>query len=382
MSWRYIATRFNGDGTETIIDPELPISDVSITRAKTAPCEFSGAIVPEYKHLADENGLSILTKWSTGIYAERDGEIYAGGILVDDAINPDTGRLDLDVMGLSGYPNGQPWTEGNTWPLNPYPTDGIEPMDAVRRIWEHLQAQRMGNLGVQVSGPNTGIKIGKMIAEGEFDTENGPLSFEYEPFLLRDFETFDLGDKLNTLHAGTPLDYMERHGWNESKTAINHYIDYAYPRLGARRTDYRFVMGENVAFGNVDPPADEYASVVLGLGAGEGATMIRGVAYRSEETRIRRAVAFESKDSNTAAAINRASQDQLASRIGVDEITEVTVKPDHVDELAGLEPGDEVRLLGDTPFRPVDMWVRVASKTIVPETNALSFGVNRTDRLA
>ncbi|MBC7760718.1 MAG: hypothetical protein H7201_02755 [Candidatus Saccharibacteria bacterium] len=381
MSWRYIATRFNGDGTETIIAPELPLRDCSFSRFASAPADLEGFIQPEYRSLVDENGVPLLEKWSTGIYAERDGNIVAGGILVDDAIDPSSGSLRLVVMGLSGYPNGQPFTEGNTWPLNPYPAGGIEPMSAVRKIWSHLQSQHMGNIGVVIRGADIGIKIGKQVATASFDTENGPLSFEYEPFLLRDFETHDLGEKLSALHAGTPLSYLERHEWNDDHTSILHYLDYA-SRHGARRTDHRFVMGENVLFSSIDPPDQEYASTVLGIGAGEGATMIRSVAYRSEEKRIRRAIAFEDKSANTRAAINISAQAELLSRVGVDEITEIVVMPSHCSTLAALEPGDEVALLGDTPHRDVDMWVRIAGKTEIPGTGGLSFSVNRADRLA
>lgn len=388
MSWRYIATRFNGDGTETIVNPELPLRDCSFTTYRNAPTDLDGAIRPEVRNLKDEEGQPLLVKWATGIYAEKDGKIRAGGIFVDDAIDPTTGQLTIITMGLSGYPSGQPFTDGNSWPIfrngvrGEYPAGGLEPMDAVRAIWDHLQSQPGGNIGLQIDPMNTGKRIGKVVAQGSYDTENGALSFEYEPFMLRDFETFDLGEKLSALHTNTPLAYRERHEWDEDGETILHYLDYGYPALGARRTDYRFVMGENVDFAGVDAPEEEYASVVLGLGAGEGAEMKRALIYRADEKRLRRAVAFEDKSAKTDAAINLSAQAELLSRIGVDEVTEIVARPGHAGRLAGLEAGDTVRLLGDTPYRTVDMWVTIQSKTESPDTETLTFGVNRSDRLA
>lgn len=382
MTWRYVATRLNGDGTETVIDPEVPLgSDATFTTNRNAPIEMSASISPEYRHLLDELGQPLLRKWSTAIYAEKDGEIRAGGILVDDSISGST--LSLDLMGFSGYPNGQPYTEGNTWPPNPYPVNGIEPMDAVREIWRHLQAQPQGNLGVSVSNLNTGKLVGKMVAQGTYDTQNGPLSFEYTPFLLRWFETFDLGDAMSNIVENTPLEFQEEHAWNSDRSAIMHSIVFGYPRLGSRRNDYRFVAGENVAPPGVDPPGDEYASAILGLGAGEGSAMMRADTYRASETRIRRALVFEDKSASTAGAINTSSQSELFAHAGVDEVTSIVALPEHVRQLQGIRVGDEVRLLGDTPYRSnLDMWVRIESKTETPASGALEFGVTRTDRLA
>lgn len=379
-SWNYFATRLHGDGTETVIANELPLGDdTSFTHNANAPIDIQGSIAPEYSYLLDEHGDPLLRKWSTAIYAECDGQIRAGGIYVDDAISD--GVLQFDCMGFAGYPNGQPFTEGNSWPLNPYPTGGIEPMDALRKIWSHLQSQRNGNLGVVIDPMNTGKKIGKMVAQGEFDTENGVLSFEYTPFTLRNYETFDLGETQNSLAEGTPFEYREEHSWNADHTAVQHFIRVGHPRLGSRRHDYRFAVGDNIQPVSIDPPDDEYADTVLGLGAGEGAAMIRSTVYRTNEDRIRRAVVFEDKAARTAAAIRKTSMSELAARVGVDEVTSISVLPPHVSDLIGVDVGDEVPLSGETAHRDVEMWVRVLSKTQTPATGGLEFAVARTDRL-
>lgn len=450
MAWTFMATRLNGDGTEDHLDPEVPLQDVTITEYRNAPTTIAAKIEPEVVDLEDVDGNPVLTKWSTMIYAEKDDEIRAGGILVDDAIEPDTASQTLDFMGMAGYPNGQPYTEADTWPDNPpvveydegledvfesrevwvsvpytkrsynkktktttvvagwkqvkqvqdvqvqwardpmlvqqnvsgYPADGMEPMYGIREIWRHLQAQPGGNLGLLIDPMVTGKLIGKLVAQGEFDTENGPLSFEYEPFLLRWFETHDLGDVINELCENVPLEFREEHAWNADRTGVTHFLRFGHPRLGGRRTDVRFIVGENVDPVGIDPPADEYASHVIGLGAGEGRTMVRGDAVRGDETRIRRAVVFEDKAAKTAAAIAESARAELLARIGVDEVTSIVVRPGHVEEVQHLMPGDEVYLGGDQPHRDVDMWVRIESKTTICSDDGLEFGVQRTDRLA
>lgn len=384
MSWRFIAARLHGDATEEIIDPELPLSGVTITESRNAPTEISGVITPEYQWLQGDDGLPLLDKWSTAIYAEESDEIIAGGIFVDDSIDgPD---LRVDAMGFAGYPNGQPYAEADSWPiadLGQYPKDGLEPMLIPKEIWRHLQSYVRGNLGITITGADTGRLIGKLVAEGEFDTENGPLSFEYTPFMLRWFETHDLGEVLSTVCENTPMDFVEEHRWNADSTAVEHFIRFGYPGLGARRHDIGFVIGDNVDPMPVDPPEDEYADTVLGLGAGEGAAMIRATVYRSDEHRLRRAVVFEDKAARTAAAINTSSQAELRSRIGVDEVSNISVRPEHVAAFQGVHVNDTLRLQGDVPHRPsLDMWVKIMSKTRTVDTGGLSFGVARSDRLA
>lgn len=446
MGWRYLATRLNGDGSETSLDPELPLRDVVIKQNRNAPDEISASINPEYRDLLDAEDRPVLQKWSSAIYVEKDGNIRAGGILVDDSI--DGAEMQIDAMGFAGYPNTQPYTEKNTWPANPpavdidpdsdasnpntsatlpptastrtvvskngtvtevaewkfdrpqpvtplawpspsaplsgtgYPKEGMEPMYGIREIWRHLQAQPFGNLGVQIDPMVTGKKIGKVIAQGEYDTQNGPLMLEYEPFLLRWFETHDLGDVINNLCENLPLEFREEHHWNAAGDAITHFIRFGHPRLSTRRSDVAFVIGETVEPVGIDPPGDEYASLILGLGRGDGPAMFRGDAYRLGESRIRRAKVFEDKAASSRAAIAISARAELLAHIGVDEVSTVRVLPQHVGDMQHIMPGDEVRLYGEQEHRDVDMWVRIESKTIECETDGLEFDVQRVDRLA
>lgn len=373
MSWNFIATRLNGDGTETFIDTELPLTDVSYTEKINAPAEMSGNLSPVYKYLLDDDGDPLLEKDSTAIYVEQDGVIRAGGILTDDSFSgPDWA---LTITGFAGYPVGQPFVD--SWVRT-----NIDALDVFRKVWDHLQSKDRGNLGVKVDSLKSGQKIGKMVAQGEYDTENGPMRFEYEPVRFSWYETADLGDSISKLSEGTPFDFYESHKWNADKTQVLHRINLGYPRIGSRRHDHRFIVGENVMPVDVDAPDDEYASEILGLGAGEGSAMIHVTMPRSGEKRIRRVKVFEDKSARTNSAMNTAARNELKSCVGVDEVSSVNVFPSHITEMQALRPGDEVQLLADDGWKHIDMWVRISGKTVSTSDGGLVFDVARSDRLA
>ena len=80
-NWRYIASRLNGDGTETFLSYDVPLSGGQTTTALSGPGGINGTITPEIAALQDEYGRPILEPWSTAIYAEVDGQIRGGAIL-------------------------------------------------------------------------------------------------------------------------------------------------------------------------------------------------------------------------------------------------------------------------------------------------------------
>lgn len=394
MSTRYIAVRINGDGTDTIIDPELPLSNVTYKLVNNGATEISATISPDYAYLFDVNNVPILQKWSTAIFVETDDQIRAGGIFVDDEKLP--GDWDLDIMGYAGYPNGMPYVGEWGPPSLPWLQDAgataatiwrsvyavnVDPLDAFRKVWSHLQGAPRGNLGVIVDNLDSGIRVGSLIAQGSFDTINGELSFEYDPIRFSSWDTNDLGTMIATLSESTPFDFQEYHEWNADRSAIIHRMRLAYPRFGRRRDDVRFVFDENVKIASVQGDGDDYASEVLGLGAGEERTMLQARAVRSEETRIRRVKVLDQKDAKTAAAINTAAQAELKMSTALDEVTAITTMPGN-DDLDSISPGDEIRVLGNVGYREIDLWVKIVSVSVTPDGDGTrGFEVIRADKI-
>jgi hypothetical protein len=151
-SWRYIATRLNGDGTETFLSYDVPISGAQVTDVLSGAGGITGTITPEVAVLKDENGNPIFLPWSTAIYAEADGQIRGGGILSGfEEHGPD---LSLDAVSFTGYANGMPYTGRDSF-------TNSDPLDLVRHMWGHMQLAARGDIGMNLDGTTSKVRIGK-----------------------------------------------------------------------------------------------------------------------------------------------------------------------------------------------------------------------------
>lgn len=370
--WRYLAERLTGDGTMgEMIHLDLPLEDVEITEALSAPDAISGNISPVFASLRDSTGRPLLQPWKTAIYAEADGVIRAGGILVGA---PNTGhQLRLDCMGFGGYPSEMPYADA-------YIGVEVDPLDVYRQIWNHLQSQPGGNLGMRIPGLKTGLKIGTELEQVEFDTESGPVSFEAGPVQYAWHRTHDLGAEIDTLAEDTPFDWREKHAWVGDE--IWHFMDLGYPRLGSRRDDLRFVIGENI----MEPPeidGGEYADEVLVLGAGEGATMRRGTARRRNGG-LRRVAVVTDSTRTTPASAQSLAEAEVARRSGDGTIAEFTMRDTPNAPVGALDPGDEILVEGHAiGWRDLEVWCRVTGKTTRPaNAGEASISVIRSDRIS
>lgn len=371
QGWRYIARRLNGDGTETTLDWNLPLSEPQTHDVLSGPLAIDGSISPEYARLKGPDGLPILRKWSTAIYAEEEGEIRCGGILSD--IGVEGSKLTLGCIGFAGYPKGMPYTDSRFFVEE-------DPLNIVRHIWNHLQSQQFGNLGVVVDGTNSPKRIGVELEQGEFDTQNGPLSFESGPYKLEWFSTSDLGKNIDDLAADTPFDYHEEHSWDGDQ--IRHFIRIGYPTLGRRRTDLRFVLGENiVAVPQVAGPGETYANGVLLLGRGEGRVMVRGDVYEPDGG-LRRIAVVQDKSQSTVAGAVRVARSELAKRQGKYTVSEIVVANHSHAPVGSYSVGDEILVQIHDGWAPIDAWCRILGISRKPDqSNDSTLTIARTDTL-
>lgn len=354
--WRYFAMRMNGDGTSDMIDGDVPLRGVSITDVLSGPNGLSGSLDPEYRRFKDDKGRPIFRPWSTAIFAENDGQIYGGGLLLPSSFADNA--WSLECTGLTGYPAGQPFTDSEFMVE-------VDPIDVIRRIWEWLQEQEGANLGLQVADTVSGQVIGVALDQIEYDTQNGPLRFEAGPVKLNWYETHDLGAMLDDFAKNTPCDTHEWHQWQGDD--LKHHLDIGYPRLGRRRTDLRFVIGENIALvPNVAEGTDQYANMVLALGAGEGRTMKMALLGRTSPG-LRRVAIVEDKRMNTVAKINSFARRSLQNYRGLDNLTEITVRQSHSAAIGSWDIGDEILVQGDGGWKDIEVWCRIVSSTISPD---------------
>lgn len=373
--WRYIASRLHGDGTEEILDPDLPLLEPQFTKVLSGPDGMTARVAPAVARLLGDDGNPLLEEWSTAIYAEESGVIRAGTILTNT--EKAGAELSLTGVGFTAAIKNQPYS-GSIYFVE------AEVLDIVRHIWTHWQGLDRGNLGLVVdAATKTGTKIGTTLEQVEFDTQSGPVSFEAGPFKLNEWSTDDLGGEIDKLATEYGFDYRESHSWDTAGVSFTHRLDFGVPRIGTRRHDLRFVVGENVLVQpNETTPADSYASGVLIRGAGEGATMKRAFIPRAGESRLRRVAVFDDKQLKSASAARARGKALLPLLTGRADIAELQVAEHDHAPIGSWVEGDEIEVFTDTDWGDNAMWLRILSTTYTPNSpNAVTVAVTRADKI-
>jgi hypothetical protein len=376
VGWRYLVERLNGDGTAELLHPDLPIEGVEITKTLSGPDRITGSLPLSTKGLFDKDGKALLREWSTAIYAMPDDggdRIYAAGILVAPGQTGGT-DFEIDCMGFSGYPQGQPFTD--SW----FGVQ-VDPLDVVRRIWAHLQGEPRGNIGIEVDATTSPIRIGEELEVVNFTTSAGEdVSFEAGPVKLNWWTDTDLGKRIDDLARDTPFDYWEEH--QVDGDVIRHRLGLAYPRRGRRRDDLRFFVGENVALEPDVVSSEEFANVLLGLGAGEGRDMLKTLMPLDDD-RLRRVVVVSDKSARSQKAIDDFTRSQALGRLLGGSVEEISVWDHKNARLGSWVEGDEINVRGDSQWMDLDIWCRVVATTVTPEEPEVAIlTLMRTDTLS
>lgn len=358
--WRYIAQHLTGD--KEIFVSELPIAGAKIGRVLSGSGYLTGSIELEVASLK-QNGRPILEKWSTAIWAERDGRIFGGGILVGMEIND--GKISLDCMGVAGYPSGMPYVDSIFFVE-------VDPLDVVRHIWEHLQGKPRGNLGVKVDQTKSDVIVGTASEQGEYDEETGDVGIlEDGPIRLSWYETTDLGDEIDKLAEETPFDYAEESEWVNGKLVHRYRI--GYPTLGQRRHDLRFVFGENIAIMPPVESSDEgWGNEVLFLGAGEGREMSHALVSAQGSDQIRRVAVVIDKEVRRDRRALKAAKAALAGMIDDPVVTEITVRDHPHAPFGSWNLGDEIYIQIEGGWADIAGWYRIMEETISPEAGDIA----------
>lgn len=396
--WRYIAQRAI---TGQFLDFDLPLSRDELTWELSGPGCLRGTIDPERATMLGEDGKPILEEWGTFIYAEAGGEIRWGGILVNSSWSGST--WDLECVGFSAYPNGQPYG-------SEFSETGVDPGQVISHIWAHLQSYLHGDLGVRVTGSHTGAMTGlptgpvtpqqvpsnvynylrqKQWTFRDGDAESGriyPPDYDgdvppkensqqdpLDPYQLLWWEAPDCGSAIDSLISETPMDYVERHAWNEHSTydSVRHEIQLYYPRCGRRRRDLAFIQGDNV-ISVVSPQADgEYfANNVLGIGSGEGAGAIRRTTGLSDG-RLRRTYVYSAKDVPSPASLDILIANELRRRQLLLTIDSIDVIDHPNAPIGSWALGDDIEVRAVIPWLgEVELWCRITGWSLTSDTTA------------
>jgi hypothetical protein len=374
--WKYIATRLNGDGTETLLDPDVGIEEVQIEEVLSGDNSITGTISPGLKKYLDSYGRSLFKPWSTALYAESDGSIRCGGIMTGGSFDGSEGSLEF--TGFTGYLRDLPYTGSG------YAGIQVDPADVVDVIWNHAQGQPGGNLGVHIPDWKTGIKIGTTLEQVEFDTQSGPVSFESGPVKLNWYSTFDLAGMIDDLASENSFDYRERHYWKPDGS-IGHEIEFKHPSIGRKRTDLRFTFGVNVfEVPSVAWDGGEYATGVMVLGAGEGASGIKSLHEpgRSKGDPLRRVAIVQDDTIKSKKNADSRAKSELQWRKSLDDISDIVVH-DHPDApLGAAQVGDTINLTGRTDWGSISITARILSIAYEPDSGKVAqYRIARTDKI-
>ena len=349
---------------------DLPLADPSITYELSGPTAITGHLRPEDPELVDLI-TSGMEPWSCWIHVETDGLIRASAILQPYQLDGE--EYALEAVGPSAYPHGMPY-------LGELSGIAIDPADVVREIWAHLQSYPDGQLGVTVHGV-TPVRIGEPEPEEgvEYEEDERPAG----PYKLSWWEGVDCGSEVDNLAREVGFDYVERCAWNADRSGVDHWIDLAYPRVGARRDDLRFATGENI-IGNPIPAEesdDLYASQVVLFGKGEGRDLVRGYAGRTLRTRLRRVAVIQDRTVATAARANALAKADIERRQGLLDITDIEVDARHDNARFGsYSVGDDILIDVEIPWQGrVQQWERVLSITYSPDAESVRLQLRRAD---
>lgn len=349
---------------------ELPVTDPEVTWTLSGATAISASFVPEMPSLADLG----LEPWGTWVYLEEDQEIRAAGILQPVQIDPD-GKLGLAALGPHGYAKRVPYR-------GRYSGIHIDPADAVRVMWDHIQAFPRGDLGVTIEG-ETPVTIGTEPRDVEFVTGEGDeVSFTAGPYTLDYWQNTIIGSEIEKLAGDTPFDFLENARWRDStRTDVQKWIAIHYPSAGWRRTDLRFAQGENIIeYASVEEPDDAYADVVYVQGKGEGIDKIQAEAEAVVAGRIRLPAIVDDKTIDSVQRARTTAADELAARLAaLVEVPEIVCDARHRNApLGSFVPGDDLFIQVIYPYvGVVAAWHRVTAIKYVPWQNRMVLSLTR-----
>ncbi|WP_406200036.1 hypothetical protein OH807_18435 [Kitasatospora sp. NBC_01560] len=329
--------------TGEILAHDLPLSGVEFGPELNGPGAMRGLLAPRYAHL----GPSQAEAGTVLLWAERDQRLSWGGLIW--RAKPEGDELPLEAAGFSSYPGSRHDLHGNLNGRGPYA--GVDPCRIIADTWAYLQEQPDGDLGVSVDLPPDGCPARLGDAE--------------HPYAIKEWETTPLSGPIRDATAlENGPEWTETVAWVGQRP--DRRITVAWPRLGTRREDLLFASGINIARTTpITSSADDYAQVILALGAGEGSARVRSVdAVRNGRLRLEHVLDRPSvTDPTTLAQLARAER---ASRQQISQVDEITVVDHPAAPIGSWAVGDDVQVSVHDQWTSFDGWCRVVGWTLRP----------------
>lgn len=336
--------------TRNILTRDLKVLEPKVIVNLSGPCmiEFK---IPYMEPSA--KGINFRA-WGQWIHVEEmvlgERKIICSGILEPTTVD-EQGNLIVKAKGFSAYPDGLPWLEN----YNPVTVD---PFHVVHRIWNYLQSQPNGNLGVVITPADSGTY---MLPGFGFDGTE--LIIEFFAMFVRAADMRDCGDEMKKLARDIPFDFLEKSYWNSTKTQIDRELNMAYPKHGIRRNNLTFRLGDNVMDAEPVPESEiEWTSDVIVRGWFPGRVYSSQLA-NADPTRYRRVIKEEDAKINSRERAAVWAKRRLARRQVPKHWGKIVVDAHHINGPFGSwNLGDEIFVEGYMPWvGPVRAWHRIMS---------------------
>ena len=367
-SWRYHIQRARSN---VWLDRDAQLLDVNLTWALSGPGDLTSILDARVAKQFGIDDRFVYDEWSSYIFAEKDNVLQWGGI-IDQSEDIGNGRRSIHARSFSGYAKGVKYTSDLTRYY------AIDAFDLIRLLYDTMQADPMQDIGMILSSNLAGQIVGSedpgdapVRAPGESDEDFEARMTEYatrinEPYELAWYNTPDFGEEVDKIMAQIDGDYVERHEWNGLRDEVFHYLDLSWPTAGARRTDLRFVEGENVS----TPPApgneaDEFGNHVIALGAGEERHMLREEA-QIDDGKLKRHIIAPAKDLYSPSALQSLARATLFVAQNTTQYDTLEVYEHPNAPLGSWSLGDEIKLQTYSGYFQLDEWVKVVGWSMSP----------------
>lgn len=293
-----------------------------------------------------------------------------GSCLVQPGNETDaSGSLKIVCEGFSSYAKGIPWIDN----YNPI---AVDPFAIVARIWNHLQTQTNGNLGVTITPASSGT----LLLPG-FGWDGSNLVINFFAIFVRAIDFRDCGDEVNYWARDIPFEYLEVSAWNGPKTAITKSLVLAYPRRGVQRNELAFILGENVIDASVMGEAEiDWTSDVIIRGWFPG-TVYQGEFTNPDSTRFRRVMMQDDAQINTQERAAAAAKRLLTRNLIPSSWQKITIDRNHPNAPYGsFEVGDDILIQGFMPWKGVvKEWHRIVEYSISDADGSCEMTVKHVD---
>lgn len=178
----------------------------------------------------------------------------------------------------------------------------------------------------------------------------------------------DLWKELLQLADTYGFEFYTRATWTDD-TAPDFRVMIAYPSTGRARSDLTFQQGVNIV-SELKPREIDYASEILGRGAGEGDEAIRENAARTD-WRARRNKVLSRTETKRRAALRAEVRKVLGWSVGDLEIPAIEVRQHDLARFYSWAVGDSILVQGEIPhIGEYAEWHRIISWRLLPNGNA------------